>query len=229
MKKKKKTDKNQKQTSAKMSRDSKRDLESEMSKFEAELSKLTSTTFSSHSSSSAVPTTTNNSVANKPKINIQMPTSFSTQFTSQQPVQPQVPSGYAAGRPLGTEPFGGNRPMAPPSFNPPQLNRPTTMIGGQTVMPSAGGVKRDVNGRILGNQPGTSGGGVNGAAAGGATGSFDESKAKKVAVNKEKAAGNNSANNNNKQKSKKVLRSAGGQVWEDSSLVEWDPGKFFFC
>lgn len=157
-----------------------------------------------------------------------MPISFSTQFTSQQPVQPQVPSGYAAGRPLGTDPFGGNRSMVPPAFNPPQLNRPTTTIG-QTVTPSAGGVKRDVNGRILGNQPGTSGGGVSGGAAGGATGSFDETKAKKVAVNKEKAAGNNSTNNNNnKQKTKKVLRSAGGQVWEDPSLVEWDPGKLFF-
>ena len=44
----------------------------------------------------------------------------------------------------------------------------------------------------------------------------DDVKSKKAV--KEKSGGVN------KSKNKKLLRSAGGQVWEDPSLNEWDPG-----
>lgn len=47
-------------------------------------------------------------------------------------------------------------------------------------------------------------------------------------TNKKQKTGNDSNKNNKKQK--KILRLAGGQVWEDPTLLEWDSGDFrIFC
>ena len=102
---------------------SSRDLEKEMSKFEAELSKLTSASFTSSSVTQ-----------NKPKISIQLPTSFSSQLIQQQ--QKHVPA------PIPTSnislPVNKPPPPPPPAFNPPSIPRPNAPLGG---------VKRDSSGK----------------------------------------------------------------------------------
>lgn len=181
---------------------SSRDLEKEMSKFEAELTKLTSSTFASHSTPSTAQA--------KPKISIQMPTSFSSQLVNQQPHQ----VAYGQSVPLPPQP----RPV--PAFNAPSIQRANQSASNG----GAGGVKRDASGKILSGQssrPNFSSASDTASAV--ATTSVDEVKGKKANGSKDK-----SANPNNKQKNKKMLRSAGGQVWEDHSLTDWDTGILTF-
>lgn len=192
---------------------SSKDLESEMSKFEAELSKLTSSTFS-------LPSATTTSATTKPKISIQMPTSFSSQFAMQPPIPRSV-----SNIPIPPPPHPPPPPMKPPpSFNAPHIRPHMGMApqAGQAQTSSAGagggggGVKRDANGRVL-NQPGPSG----------QVKSINENTGehkKGAGVSKQHENNNKPGGGKSKNNKNKVLRSAGGQVWEDPSLTEWDTG-----
>lgn len=191
---------------------SSKDLESEMSKFEAELSKLTSSTFS-------LPSTT--TTTTKPKISIQMPTSFSSQFAMQPPI-PRSVSNIPIPPPPPSKP-------PPPAFNAPQIRPPmgTTPQIGQAQASNiggGGGVKRDINGRVL-NQPGPSG---QNKSFNENTGGDDGKHKKGPGVGKQHENNNKPGGGKPKNNKNKVLRSAGGQVWEDPSLTEWDPGMIIY-
>jgi hypothetical protein len=191
---------------------SNRDLEKEMSKFEAELSKLTSSTFSAP--------------ANPPKhkISIQMPTSFTSQFVQQQQQlqQQQQQQASSASLPSHAPPL----PPQPPAFNPPLIQRQTM----QQQIPGSG-VKRDSSGKpIAGATHQSASGQYQHPRPSGEASYNDEQKAAKKPGFSGAAGtgggGGGKPQNPNKNKSKKLLRSAGGEVWEDTTLNEWDPGIF---
>lgn len=189
---------------------SSRDLEKEMSKFEAELSKLTSSTFSAPA---------------KPKISIQMPTSFTSQFVQQQQQLQQQQQQQASSAPLPSH--APPLPPQPPAFNPPSIQRQTMQ-----QQPPGSGVKRDSSGKPIGgasHQP-ASGQHQHPRPSGEASYNDEQKAAKKPGFSGAAGAGGSGGGgkpqNPNKNKSKKLLRSAGGEVWEDTTLNEWDPGIF---
>jgi len=197
---------------------SSRDLEKEMSKFEAELSKLTSSTFSAPANPP------------KPKISIQMPTSFTSQFVQQQQQLQQQQQQQASSAPLPSH--APPLPPQPPAFNPPSIQRQTL----QQQTPGSG-VKRDSSGKPIAGATHQLGQHQHPRPSGEASYNEEQKAAKKPGFSGAAGAGGGvggsgggKPQNPNKNKSKKLLRSAGGEVWEDTTLNEWDPDDFrLFC
>ncbi|RNA00109.1 RNA-binding 42 [Brachionus plicatilis] len=149
------------------------EIEDEMSRFEAELCKM---------ESSSKP---NNSAPSKHKISIQMPTSLpsgsvnyyeaaeNAASSSQQYIQ-----AYQTGSVLQKIP-------PPPSTGLKQASK-RDFLGGAKLGTSSGSAEAD-------------------------------GRNKRLKISKEK-------------KEKKIVRCAGGQIWEDNSLADWDPDDFrLFC
>ena len=106
-------------------------------------------------------------------------------------------------------------PTMPSTYLTPNVYKPTLPAPkiepsntSATTSSSAGGTKRDASGAVK-SVPTTAAAAATAVAA--AQIEADKKKAKDA---KDK-----------KNKNKKFIRSAGGQTWEDESLLEWDPGK----
>ena len=89
---------------------------------------------------------------------------------------------------------------------------------------TSGGVKRDASGQVIKQQP-PYGSGAN-------QQQQQQQQTKPQSSGAEssdasKASGGKQARDGKDKKAKKVVRAAGGQVWEDETLLEWDSGETF--
>jgi len=181
-----------------------RDIEYEMSRFEEEITKL----------SPATTTTASNYVISASPI---------SSYTIKPRVTMGIPSMGNMGMPSSFSTFSYQQQMTIPvnPFLPPlpiQSYKPPATIPKIVTEPtSTSAFKRDSSGNIINNKANAQQPTTAAAAAVAAAAASSEIEKKKGKDNKVK-------------KNKKFIRAAGGQTWEDETLLDWDPDDFrLFC
>lgn len=185
----------------------KTDIDLEFSRFEEEISKLTAAETSVPSVPSAPVAHSSNAVISAAPVSV---ISFKSNTNFQLPtvVKAQATASSTAGASASALLFQPTSVQAKASATPVASSaalafKPSSLkTAAATASDSNGPVKRDAAGNVIGGAAATAG---------------DPSQS-------------DDPNKNKNKKKKKFVRAAGGQVWEDETLNEWDPDDFrLFC